>query len=108
LCNIRASVVSDGVCGDDTTSSIRMTVWVLRHSRILDLMGVCSDSFLYPPVEAASDLHITGFRCGFYFSPMECIRNLKNPKNPKSEKYPNRNLKTQKKHIYKIRQAPEI
>jgi hypothetical protein len=23
LCNIRASVVSDGVCGDDTTSSIR-------------------------------------------------------------------------------------
>jgi hypothetical protein len=90
LCSIRASVVSDGVCGDDTTSSIRTTVRVLSHSRILDLMGVSSNLFLYPPVEAAPDLYITGFRCGFYFLPMGCIRNLKTPK---SEKYPNRNLK---------------
>jgi hypothetical protein len=59
-------------------------------------MGVSLDLFLYSPVEAAPDLHITGFRCGFYFSPIGCIRNLKNSKTPKSEKYPNRNLKNPK------------
>jgi hypothetical protein len=41
-----------------------MTFCVLGHP-----VGTDSDSFLYPHVEFAPDLHKIGFRCWFHFSP---------------------------------------
>jgi hypothetical protein len=59
-----------------------LPVWVqvLNHLRVLDLMGVGLNLFLYSWVEFAPDPHRTGFRFGFYFSPADASETKKNLK----------------------------
>jgi hypothetical protein len=73
-------------------------------------MSAVSSSYLHPRVEPAPNPHITGFRCGFHFSPVGAPETpKKSKKTSKSEKIlkvTEKTLKVTEKTL-KVTEKPE-